>query len=84
MTSESCNLLYVVIQSTCGFVTEFEFIDNTSVNCNISNLNAKNTFELVEKEKSKYFLFKYLNEHYEKHFQDKFEPTFHSKPQVNS
>ena len=39
-----------------GFVTDFEFIDNTSVNRNISNLNARNTFELVEKENSKYFL----------------------------
>ena len=28
----------------------------TSVNRNISNLKAKNTFELVEKENSKYFL----------------------------
>ena len=32
------------------------FIGNTSVKCNISNLNVKNTFELVEKENSKYFL----------------------------
>ena len=33
------------------------FIGNISVKCNISNLNVKNTFELVEKENSKCFLF---------------------------
>ena len=32
------------------------FIDNTSLKCNISNLNAKNTLELVENENLKYFL----------------------------
>ena len=32
------------------------FTGNTSVKCNISNLNAEKTFELVEKENSKYFL----------------------------
>ena len=44
-----------------GFVTEFEFIDNTSVNRNISNLNARNIFELVEKDNSKYFLYSSYN-----------------------
>ena len=39
-----------------GFETGFEFIDNTFVNRIINNLNARNTFELVEKENSKYFL----------------------------
>ena len=34
----------------------FEFIDSTSINRNISNLNARNTFELVGKDNSKYFL----------------------------
>ena len=64
-----------------GFVTDFEFIDNTSVNRNISNLNARNTFELVEKENSKYFLSsnyfrnRYLREQYEKYFRGKFKPT---------
>ena len=39
-----------------GFVTEFKFIDKTAVNRNICNLNARSTFELVEKDNSKYFL----------------------------
>ena len=39
-----------------GFQIGFEFIDNTSFNRNINNLNAKNTFELVEKKNSKYSL----------------------------
>ena len=34
----------------------YVFIGNTSVNHNTSNLNARNTFELVGKENSKYFL----------------------------
>ena len=39
-----------------GLVTVFEFIGNTSVNCNIGDLYMRNTFELVEKNSSKYFL----------------------------
>ena len=39
-----------------GFETGFEFVYNTSVNCNINNVNAKNTFELVDKKNSKNFL----------------------------
>ena len=70
MTCDSSDLVYVVICSTCnkefigetaegktGFHTEFEIIDNTSVNRNSSNLNTRNTFGLVEKENSKYSLF---------------------------
>ena len=69
MTCESSDLIYVIVCSTCneeyierlerrkqGFVTELVFIDNTSVNRNISNSNARNTFEFVEKDNSKYFL----------------------------
>ena len=63
MTCNSSDSVYVV-KSTLErlekgkqwFETGFEFIDNTSINCNINNLNARNTFELVEKENSKYFL----------------------------
>ena len=32
------------------------FIDNTSVNRNINDVNSRNNFELVEKENSKYSL----------------------------
>ena len=34
----------------------YVFMGNTSVTRNTSNLNARNTFELVKKENSKYFL----------------------------
>ena len=34
----------------------YVFMGNTSVNHNTSNLNARNTFELVKKRDSKYFL----------------------------
>ena len=44
-----------------GFATEFEFTDNTSVNRNISNLNARNIFELVGKDNLKYFLYSSYN-----------------------
>ena len=37
-----------------SFVAEFKFIDNTSVNRNVSKLNVRNTYEIVEKENSKY------------------------------
>ena len=39
-----------------GFETGFEFVCNTYVNRNINNLNARNTFELLDKKNSKYFL----------------------------
>ena len=68
MTCERRNLIYMVICFTSnevcigetgegkqGLLTEFDFINNTSVNRNISNLNARNTFKLVEKDNSKYF-----------------------------
>ena len=67
MTCDSCDLVHVVTcneefigetaEGKTGFHTEFEIIGNTSVNRNSSNLNTRNTFELVEKENSKYSLF---------------------------
>ena len=38
------------------FKKGFEFINNISVNSSIKNVNAKNTFELVEKGNSNYSL----------------------------
>ena len=65
MACESSNSIYVIICSTCneeyieqtgkqGFKIVFQFIGNTSVNCNISYYNVRNTFEFVEKENLKY------------------------------
>ena len=58
LACESSNLVYVVIsgKGKQGFEIGFEFLYNTYINRNINILNARNTFERVDKENSKYFV----------------------------
>ena len=96
MTCESSDLVYVVICPTYseeyieetgkekqGLKTEFQFIDNTSVNRSISNYNDRK-FHTCGKGEFKTFPFlklhsnnRYLREQYEKCFQDKVKSTLH-------